>query len=76
LHVHLFKAAAAYALFVRSGETNQMLREQTIAEIEQCKQIDSSFQPDQRVFTPRFIGVFHTWTVASGTAATAAGSRQ
>jgi tetratricopeptide (TPR) repeat protein len=76
LHVHLFKAAAAYALFVRSGETNQMLREQTIAEIEQCKQIDSSFQPDQRVFTPRFIGVFHTGTVASGTAATAAGSRQ
>ena len=76
LHVHLFKAAATYALFVRSGERDQDLRERTNAEIGLCKQIDSAFQPDRRVFTPRFISVFTTGTVAGGTEATPAGPRQ
>jgi hypothetical protein len=76
LQIHLFRAAAAYTLFLRSGETNQMLREQTLAEIKECKQIDSGFEPDRRVFTPRFISVFRSGTVAGGTPATAAGSKQ
>jgi hypothetical protein len=74
LHIHLFRAAAAYALFLRSGETNQRLREEAVTEITQCKQLDSSFEPDSRAFTPRFIAVFHAGTIASGKAAEA-GSR-
>jgi hypothetical protein len=60
LHVHLFRAAALYKLFVRSGQTNQQLRTQALAEIELCKQLNSAFQPDQRVFDPRFLVLYQT----------------
>jgi len=65
VHVHLFRAAAFYGLFVRSGETRQDLRTQAIAEIDQCKQISSSFEPDARVFAPRFITLYKTGGAAS-----------
>jgi len=63
LHVHLFRAASAYALFLRSGETNQTFRDQVLAEITQCRQLDSTFEPDRRAFTPKFIAVYRTGTI-------------
>jgi hypothetical protein len=72
LHVHLFRAAALYALYVRSGERDQSLRTQALAEIEQCKQLNPAFVPDSRAFGPRFISFFNQGgaqrTAAAGTA--------
>lgn len=58
LHVHLFRAASFYALFVRSGETEADLRAQAAAEVEACRRIDSAFQPDPRAFSPRFLAFY------------------
>jgi len=71
LHVHLFRAASLFGLFVRSGETRQELRTQALAEIEQCKQINSSFEPDSRVFAPRFITLYKTGGAAASQTASA-----
>ena len=62
VHVHLFRAAALYTLFARSHESDQTFRTKALAEIEQCRQIDSGFQPDPRVFAPSFISFFHNGT--------------
>jgi hypothetical protein len=67
VHVHLFRAAALYTLFARSHESDQTLRTKALAEIEQCRQIDSAFQPDPRVFAPSFIS-FHNGTADPGRA--------
>jgi hypothetical protein len=75
LHVHLFKAAALYGLFVRSGETNQPLREQARAEIERCKQLDSAFVPDSRAFSPRFIAFYRTGSAERSDSAAANAQR-
>ena len=58
LHVHLFRAASLYALYVRSGEKDPARREQVVAEIEKCKQLNPAFQPDAKAFAPRFINFF------------------
>ena len=58
-HVHLFRAAAHYALFVRSGEKDASQRTQAVAEVERVKQISPEFSPDARVFAPRFLAFFH-----------------
>ncbi len=73
IHAHVFRAAALYALFVRSGESNQQLRTQALAEIAQSKQLNSSFQPSARVFGPRFLSLYQAGGTASasGTGATA-----
>ena len=71
LHVHLFRAASLFGLFVRSGEARQELRTQALAEIEQCKQINSSFEPDSRVFAPRFITLYKTGGAPASQTATA-----
>ena len=42
LHVHLFRAAALYHLFVRSGEKDQALRTRALAEIDACKRLNSA----------------------------------
>jgi hypothetical protein len=60
LHVHLFRAAALHQLFVRSGEKDQALRAQALQEVEHCRQIDSTFQPDARAFSPRFISFYQS----------------
>jgi hypothetical protein len=60
LHAHLLRAAAQYALFVRSGERDQSLRTQAADEIDKVKQISPDFAPDSRVFSPRFIEFFRT----------------
>jgi hypothetical protein len=71
VHVHLFRAAAFYGLFVRSGEKRQDLRSSAIAEIQQCKQLSSSFEPDARVFAPRFITLYKTGGAVPSQTATA-----
>jgi hypothetical protein len=58
LHVHLFRAAALYALYVHSGETDAALRDRARAEVDECRKIDPSFQPNSRAFSPRFISFF------------------
>ena len=58
LHVHLFRAAALYHLFVRSGEKDQALRTRAVAEIDACKRLNSQFAPDSRAFAPRFIAFY------------------
>jgi hypothetical protein len=58
IHIHLFRAASLYTLFVRSGETNQALRAEALSEIARCKEINPVFQPSPRAFGPRFIAFF------------------
>ena len=60
LHAHVFRAASLFALFVRSGESNQALRTQALAEIAQSKQLNPSFQPTPRAFSPRFVNLYQT----------------
>lgn len=60
VHAHVFRAAALYALFVRSGESDAQLRTQALAEIAKTKQLDSSFQPSARAFSPRFLSLYHS----------------
>jgi hypothetical protein len=75
LHVHLFRAASFYQLFVRSGERRQDLRAKALEEIAQCKQISSTFEPDARVFAPRFITLYKTGGAAAPQTAIAATQR-
>jgi hypothetical protein len=58
LHVHLFRAAALYHLFVRSGEKDDASRTQALAEIDACRRLAPGFQPDPQAFGPRFIAFF------------------
>jgi hypothetical protein len=70
LQAHLFRAASLYALYVRSGEVRQELRTQALAEIERCKQINGTFEPDAKIFGPRFIALYKSGgAAASQTAA-------
>jgi hypothetical protein len=64
-HAHVFRAASLYALYVRSGESNQTLRAQALAEIEQSKQLNPSFQPNPRAFSPRFLTLYQTGGAAA-----------
>jgi hypothetical protein len=59
-HIHLFRAAALYALFVRSHDTDDALRAQALAEVEQCHRMAPGLQPDPRAFAPSFIRFFQT----------------
>ncbi len=58
LHVHLFRAAALYHLFVRSGEKDQALRARALAEIDACRRLSPDFVPDAKAFAPRFLLFF------------------
>ncbi len=58
VHVHLFRAAALYNLFVRSRESDRSLLTRAQAEVEQCRKLQPAFQPDPRAFAPRFIDFF------------------
>jgi hypothetical protein len=63
VHVHVFRAASLYALYLSSGQSNQGLREQAAAEVQRSKEIDPAFQPSRRAFTPRFISFYETGAV-------------
>jgi len=65
VHIHLFRAAALYALFVRSHETDEALRAQALAEVEQCRRMAPDLQPDPRAFAPSFIRFFRTGAITS-----------
>jgi tetratricopeptide (TPR) repeat protein len=58
LHGHLFRAAAAYTLYIRSGSRDTSRRTLAIDEINRCKQIDPGFAPEPRAFGPRFVAFF------------------
>jgi len=60
VHAHVVRAAALYALFVRSGESNAQLRTDALAEITRTKQLNASFQPSPRAFSPRFLSLYQT----------------
>lgn len=60
VHAHVFRAAALYALFVRSGESNAQLRTDALAEIARTKELNASFQPSRRAFSPRFLSLYQT----------------
>ena len=60
VHVHLFRAASLYALYARSGETNQALRTSALTAIQRCKEIEPAFQPSARAFSPRFLSFFQS----------------
>jgi hypothetical protein len=66
VHLYVFRAASLYALYVRSGEKDQALRNDALAAIQRCKEIDASFRPDPRAFSPRFLSFFQS---AAGTSA-------
>ena len=71
LHVHLFRAAAMHQLFERSGEKDEGLRAQALREVEHCRAIDSTFTPDVRAFSPRFINFYQSVTSTGAAAASA-----
>lgn len=58
LHVHLFRAAASYALWALSAGTDAVMKGAALKEVELCKQLNSAFEPDQRVFSPAFIAFY------------------
>ncbi len=58
VHALLLRAAAQYALYVFGGEKDQRLREQTLANVQACRQLDPTFNPDPKAFSPRFIRFF------------------
>lgn len=76
LHVHLFRAAALHALFVRSREADSSMRAQALAEVEACRRIDSAFEPDPRAFTPTFIRFFRNGSAAETRSAAAPASQR
>jgi hypothetical protein len=63
--VRVFRAASLYALFVRTGEADQQLRGRVLDEISQTKQLNSMYQPDPNVFSPRFLRVYQSGSLPS-----------
>jgi hypothetical protein len=76
VHVHLFRAASLYALYVRSGETNEKLRTDALAAIQRCKEIEPGFQPSPKAFSPRFLSFFQSAGSAGAQTPTTAASAQ
>jgi hypothetical protein len=76
VHAHVFRAASLYALFVRTGESNQQLRSQALAEIAQSKQLNASFLPSPRAFSPRFLSLYQSGGAASSQTAGGAAPSQ
>jgi hypothetical protein len=72
LHVHLIRAAALYALYVRSNGKDESLRSRALSEIEQCKQINPAFVPAANAFGPRFLDFFNQGAAPRPVAAGAA----
>jgi len=58
LHVHLFRAAAEYALFMRSTQKDAARRDRAIADVRRCKELQATFAPDTRAFSPAFIDFY------------------
>jgi tetratricopeptide (TPR) repeat protein len=54
----LLAAAARFAAYRLSGETDEALRERMAADVEACRRSDPSLTPDPGVFTPEFAALF------------------
>ena len=72
LHIHLFRAASLHALYLKSRQTKPELRVQALAEIAECKKLDSAFQLDRRAFSPAFIALFEGGPTANDEAVASA----
>jgi hypothetical protein len=59
-HVHLLRAAASHAQYLKGGRTDAALTEAARKEIGALKSLNPAFQPDSRVFSPRFLEFFRT----------------
>ena len=70
-HVHLFRAAAEHALFVRSGQKDTRRRDQALADVKRCKELQPTFAPDTRAFSPAFIEFYQRNGVVTQSAARA-----
>lgn len=70
LHVHLFRAAAQHALYVRSDGKDTGRREAALAEIARCRALSPTFTPDATVFSPKFIELFQGVPTPVASAAT------
>jgi len=57
-HFYTFRAAAHYALYIRSGETDKDRLGLAIADVKSCKALKSDFQPPADTFSPRFRDFF------------------
>jgi hypothetical protein len=75
LHVHLFRAASLFSLYVRSGESDASLRGRALDEVERCRRLNAEFVPDARAFSPRFIAFYQNGGAAPHTAAATAPPR-
>ena len=58
IHLHLFRAASLFALYINSAPADDALRSRAEAEIRRCRALDASFRPDSRAFSPRFLRFF------------------
>ena len=73
---HTFSAPRrSMRLFVRSGESESGASHQALAEIVQSKQLNPSFQPSPRAFSPRFVNLYQTGGAASSQPAGAAATQ-
>ncbi len=57
-HSFLFQAAARFALFIGSGETDEALLDAARLDILECLDSDPQRIPDAKAFSPRFIDFF------------------
>jgi len=59
VQVRLFRAAAAYALFLTGGEKDPKLRQEAEANVRECRRLAATgFRPDPKAFSPRFVQFF------------------
>jgi hypothetical protein len=57
-HVYVFRAAALHGLYLKAGAAGSSLRDEALAEVALLKALNPTFQPDARVFSPRFLDFF------------------
>jgi hypothetical protein len=58
VHTLVFRAAARYSLYVTGGEQDDRLRQEALADVQSCRQLDPAFTPDAKAFSPRFTKLF------------------
>jgi hypothetical protein len=58
VHALVLRGAARYALYVVSGEKDDKLRQDALADVKACQRLDPSFTPDRKAFSPRFVQLF------------------
>ncbi|HET9359654.1 MAG TPA: hypothetical protein VFO58_07890, partial [Vicinamibacterales bacterium] len=71
VHVHVFRAASLYALYLSSGQSDQALRDRASDEVRRSREIDPAFRPSRRAFTPRFITFYEAGAAPATSSPTA-----